>query len=142
MCEQIVDIIVDYDLDFIQDKIRLSIGDPRNYDPSKPRREREAKARALAEAKAAAAAAAKKAEEEVSRSEREAKAKMDADRLAKLQEEEREALLLRSQPMRKYLMDNVLPSLTRGLQEVAKVRPDDPVDYLAEYLFNLDPQMA
>jgi adenylate kinase len=142
MCEQIVDIIADYDLDFIQDKIRLSIGDPRNYDPSKPRREREAKARALAEAKAAAAAAAKKAEEEASRSEREAKAKMDADRLAKLQEEERQALLLRSQPMRKYLMDNVLPSLTRGLQEVAKVRPDDPVDYLAEYLFNLDPQMA
>jgi adenylate kinase len=44
--------------------------------------------------------------------------------------------------MRKYLMDNVLPSLTRGLQEVAKVRPDDPVDYLAEYLFNLDPKLT
>lgn len=143
MCEQIVDIVVDYDdLSFIQDKIRLSVGEPRNYDPSKPRREREAKAKALAEAMAAAEAADKKAQEEASRSTREAKAKMDAERLAKLQEEEREALLLRSQPMRKYLMDNVLPSLTRGLQEVAKVRPDDPVDYLAEYLFNLDPQLT
>ena len=81
-------------------------------------------------------------EQKVKMMEREAKAKMDADRLAKLQEEEREALLLRSQPMRKYLIDNVLPSLTRGLQEVAKVRPDDPVDYLAEYLFNLDPQLT
>ena len=72
----------------------------------------------------------------------EAKAKLNSERLAKLQEEERDALLLRSQPMRKYFMDNVLPSLTRGLQEVAKVRPDDPVDYLAEYLFNLDPELA
>jgi len=141
MCEQVVDIVTDYDLNFIQDKIRLSIGDPRNYDPSKPRREREAKAKALAEAKAAAAAASKKAEEEANRVQRDGKAKLDAERLAKLQDEERDALLLRSQPMRKYLMDNVLPSLTRGLQEVAKVRPDDPVDYLAEYLFNLDPQL-
>ena len=100
-------------------------------------------------------------------------------------QEERDALLLRSQPMRKYLMDNVLPTLTRGLQEVmqilsvfaclsvclsvgrslspslsaralscihtlsmhayiqvAKVRPDDPVDYLAEFLFNADPQLS
>jgi adenylate kinase len=142
MVEQIVDIVTDYELDFIQDKIRLSIGEPRNYDPSKPRREREAKAKALADARAAAADAAKRAEEEASRSQREAKAKLDAERLAKLQEEERDALLLRSQPMRKYLMDNVLPSLTRGLQEVAKVRPDDPVDYLAEYLFNLDPKLT
>jgi hypothetical protein len=142
MVEQIVDIVTDYELDFIQDKIRLSIGEPRNYDPSKPRREREAKAKALADARAAAADAAKRAEEEASRSQREAKAKLDAERLAKLQEEERDALLLRSQPMRKYLMDNVLPSLTRGLQEVAKVRPDDPVDYLAEYLFNLDPELT
>ena len=143
MCEQIVDIVVDYDdLTFIQDKIRLSVGDPRNYDPSKPRREREARAKVLADAQAAAAAAKLKAEEEASRAEREAKAKKDRERLAKLQEEERDALLLRSQPMRKYLMENVLPSLTRGLQEVAKVRPDDPVDYLAEYLFNLDPQLT
>ena len=36
-------------------------------------------------------------------------------------QEERDALLLRSQPMRKYLMDNVLPTLTRGLQEVMQI---------------------
>ena len=84
--EQVVNIVTDLELDFIQDKIRLSIGDPRNYDPSKPRREREAKAAALAEAAAAAAAEAKAAEEEASRSAREAKAKLDAERLAKLQE--------------------------------------------------------
>jgi hypothetical protein len=26
--------------------------------------------------------------------------------------------------------------------QVAKVRPDDPVDYLAEFLFNADPQLS
>jgi adenylate kinase len=28
-----------------------------------------------------------------------------------------------------------MPTLTKGLIEVAKVRPEDPVDYLAEFLF-------
>jgi len=29
-----------------------------------------------------------------------------------------------------------------GCKRWPKVRPDDPVDYLAEYLFNLDPELA
>ena len=33
------------------------------------------------------------------------------------------------------LMDNVIPTLTQGLLEVCKVAPEDPVDYLAEFLF-------
>mmetsp|Transcript_2729 Transcript_2729/g.9152 ORF Transcript_2729/g.9152 Transcript_2729/m.9152 type:complete len:99 (-) Transcript_2729:91-387(-) len=92
------------------------------------------------QAKQAEAEAKKKEEEEASRTEREMKKQNDARKLARLQEEEREALHLRSLPMRKYLIENVLPTLTRGLQEVAKVRPEDPIDYLAEYLFNADPQ--
>lgn len=32
-------------------------------------------------------------------------------------------------------MDNVVPILTEGLIEVCKELPEDPVDYLAEYLF-------
>jgi len=32
-------------------------------------------------------------------------------------------------------MDNLVPILTEGLLEVCKRTPDDPVDYLAEYLF-------
>jgi len=32
-------------------------------------------------------------------------------------------------------MDNLVQILTDGLIEVCKKTPDDPVDYLAEYLF-------
>ncbi len=44
----------------------------------------------------------------------------------------REAALLeaRSAPVRKYLLDTIVPSLTHGLLEVARVKPDDPVDFL------------
>mmetsp|Transcript_20165 Transcript_20165/g.48762 ORF Transcript_20165/g.48762 Transcript_20165/m.48762 type:complete len:723 (+) Transcript_20165:88-2256(+) len=137
--EKLVDVVCDNPLEFVQDQLRMTLGAPRNYDPERPRVEREATDKAKAETTAAAADAKRQAEEEASRSEREAKAKRDADNLAKLREEERQALMNRSKPMRTYLMENVLPTLTKGLQEVAQVRPDDPIDYLAEYLFNTDP---
>ena len=36
----------------------------------------------------------------------------------------------RSAPLRKYLIENVIPTLTQGLLEVAKAKPKDPVDFL------------
>ena len=36
----------------------------------------------------------------------------------------------RSMPLRNYLMKHVMPTLTEGLIEACKVKPDDPVDYL------------
>ncbi|KAJ1491577.1 hypothetical protein T484DRAFT_1882550 [Baffinella frigidus] len=82
------------------DQLRMTLGAPRNYDPERPRVEREATDKAKAETTAAAADAKRQAEEEASRSEREAKAKRDADNLAKLREEERQALMnrLRARP--------------------------------------------
>ncbi len=61
-------------------------------------------------------------------------------------------------PLRNYLMQHVMPTLTEGLIEVCKVKPDDAVDYLvsthnyvssllhddalqAEYLFKNNPQI-
>lgn len=41
----------------------------------------------------------------------------------------------RSKPLRNYLMENVIPKLCEGMLEVVKVKPEDPVDYLAEWLF-------
>merc|ERR1711977_626527 len=54
------------------------------------------------------------------------------DRQNKILEDERETLDMKSLPLRNYLMDNVIPTLTEGLIETCKVLPDDPIDYLAE----------
>ncbi|XP_039281957.1 adenylate kinase 7 isoform X2 [Nilaparvata lugens] len=56
----------------------------------------------------------------------------DVDRM---KEEEEEILIKESLPARHYLMKFVLPTLTKGLIEVARVKPNDPIDYLAEYIF-------
>ena len=56
-------------------------------------------------------------------------------RIAEIKRQEIEMLEARSAPLRKYLVDNILPTLTAALVEVSKVRPADPCDYVADYLF-------
>lgn len=43
---------------------------------------------------------------------------------------------LQSLPTRQYLDQTVAPLLLRGLQTLAKKRPDDPVSFLAAYLLD------
>jgi len=74
---------------------------------------------------------AKQAEDERLRIQNEANEKKQAE----LRRQEEEALRVQSLPLRTYLMENVMPTLTKALIEICNVRPDDPVDYLAEYLF-------
>eukprot|EP00931_Biecheleriopsis_adriatica_P029026 TRINITY_DN17288_c0_g1_i1.p1 TRINITY_DN17288_c0_g1~~TRINITY_DN17288_c0_g1_i1.p1 ORF type:complete len:741 (+),score=241.48 TRINITY_DN17288_c0_g1_i1:185-2224(+) len=40
-----------------------------------------------------------------------------------------------AQPLRQYLVANVVPTLAAGLSEVCKEQPEDPIEYLAQYLF-------
>ena len=40
-----------------------------------------------------------------------------------------------AQPLRQYLMAHVVPTLTAGLTEVCKEQPEDPIEFLAQYLF-------
>ena len=49
--------------------------------------------------------------------------------------DEREQLIQKSQPIRHYLMENLVPILTDGLINVCKLQPKDPVDSLASFLF-------
>lgn len=53
-----------------------------------------------------------------------------------IRKQERDVLEIRSEPLRKYLMKYIMPSLTAALVEVARLRPEDPIDFIAEYLFN------
>ena len=41
----------------------------------------------------------------------------------------------RSIPLRKYLMENVMPTLAEALIQVCKIMPEDPVDYVAELIY-------
>ncbi|KAL7289780.1 hypothetical protein TKK_0016184 [Trichogramma kaykai] len=51
-----------------------------------------------------------------------------------LKKEEEKRLNIEAEPLRQYLIKNVFPTITQGLVKVAKLRPDDPVDFLAEFL--------
>lgn len=82
-------------------------------------------------AKEEEAAAKQKAAEEEAKRIKEAK---NAAKLEKLREQERDLLDQRSQPIRQYLMDNVVPYLTEGLIELCKNIPDDPVNSLSDFL--------
>ncbi|XP_067238997.1 adenylate kinase 7a [Chanodichthys erythropterus] len=55
--------------------------------------------------------------------------------MAEVIKQEHEQLETRSVPMRHYLMKYVMPTVIQGLVDCCKVKPDDPVDFLAEYLF-------
>jgi len=121
-------------------KARVYLGQPRNYGPTeeelaakKALEDAEAKRKADAEAAAAADREAAEAAERKRREEHEAK------RAAGVKQQEAELLEVRSIPLRNYLMANVIPTLTEGLIEVCKLKPEDPVDHLAEYLFKNNP---
>jgi adenylate kinase len=121
-------------------KVRIYLGPHRNYGRSPEELE---ELRALAEEEAAAVAAAeeavRKAREEEERAEAERRKALEARRMAELQMQERELLEVRSQPLRSYLMANVIPTLTEGLIEVCRVKPEDPIDHLAEWLIRNSP---
>lgn len=115
-------------------------GKPYNYHPTP---EEIAAARAEEEErKAVIAAAAAKSEADRLEAERKAKAEREAEerqRMDEIARQEAQLLEARSAPLRGYLMENVIPTLTKGLLEVCKVNPTDPIDYLAEFLFKNSP---
>jgi adenylate kinase len=74
-------------------------------------------------------------EEYVEKQWRKQKEEYTKSRFEQIKEQERDLLDSKSQPIRAYLVDNVVPILTEGLIEVCKNQPGDPVDFLAEYLF-------
>lgn len=121
--------------------VRL-LGEPRNYGPTPE--EIEERKRLATEARLR-----REREEEEERERREADEALErrkneemwAAKLREVKQQEYEQLEARSVPLRNYLMKHVMPTMTQGLVECCKIRPDDPVDFLAEYLFKNNPQV-
>jgi adenylate kinase len=67
-------------------------------------------------------------------------AEWTAKRQAVLKEHQ-EALDQAALPLRTFLMKHIMPTLTEGLMQVCKSRPEDPIDFLAEFLFQNNPQI-
>lgn len=102
---------------------------PKEQADEKERQDKEAR---QAADKAKAVAEQNEAEEKKLRSEQ---AAQDSERRSNVLQEDQEMVEQASLPLRRYLMQNVIPKLMDGLLDVSRQHPEDPIDYLAEYLF-------
>ncbi|EQC29283.1 hypothetical protein SDRG_12951 [Saprolegnia diclina VS20] len=111
-------------------------GKPFNYHPTKEevlQQQRDVDAQLAAEAEAEQKRMSDLLAQEMS--EKQSRALSEKTRLEIIQKEEMDVLEARSKPLRAYLMETVIPALTEGMLEVVKVQPEDPIDYLADFLF-------
>uniref|UniRef100_A0AAR2IL89 Adenylate kinase 7b n=1 Tax=Pygocentrus nattereri TaxID=42514 RepID=A0AAR2IL89_PYGNA len=138
-----IEITSDDDLEYllVMEKVIKSVGKPRNYGPSSEEVEQEERRQAEIRLRELAARQAemecKEAEETAQRTQR---WEEWSQRLEEAKRQEDELLEAQSVPMRHYLMRDVMPTLTQGLIECCRIRPEDPVDFLAEYLLKNNPQ--
>lgn len=125
-------------------KIIDSIGKPRNFGPTPQDARREAERKRLYEQELEEKRTSdrQRVREEESKevvASRKARDEESA-RIEDMKEAERRMLEERKEPLKAYLMQSVIPILTKGLIDVCNRRPDDPVDYLAEWLFRHNPE--
>ncbi|XP_071503445.1 adenylate kinase 7-like [Diadema antillarum] len=126
----------------LMDQLVKVMGNPRNYGPTEEELEEMERVETEKRLKKA-----QEEREEVERREAEEAALKEqrqrewSSRLEEVKRQEKELLENQSIPLRNYLMKHVMPTLTQGLIECCKVRPDDAIDYLAEYIFRNNPQV-
>ncbi|XP_052327315.1 adenylate kinase 7-like isoform X2 [Oncorhynchus keta] len=132
---------VDPEYGAVMDKITRLVGRPRNYGPTPEEREEMERKSVEETAQRLVLETA-----EWNRREAETAAKMATQleewnrHVTEVKRQEHELLEARSAPLRNYLMNYVMPSLTEGMMECCKAKPDDPVDFLAEYLLRNNSQ--
>uniref|UniRef100_A0A668T240 Nucleoside-diphosphate kinase n=1 Tax=Oreochromis aureus TaxID=47969 RepID=A0A668T240_OREAU len=124
----------------LMQKVIDIVGQPRNYGPSsqevKEEERRKAAERLRREAQERAEVERMEADEARDRAAHWAEWTKKLEEVRQQEEEELEAT---SGPMRDYLMEQVVPTLSRGLIECCRAQPQDPVDFLAEYLLKNNP---
>ncbi|XP_051909270.1 adenylate kinase 7a [Hippocampus zosterae] len=116
------------------------VGPPKNYGLSPEEQEEEEDRRREMERKQKEAeeAAERKRRKEALLTEMAAQYEAWQNNLAEVKRQEHELLEAKALPLRNYLMKYVMPALTEALQECSKIKPNDPVSFLAEYLLRMD----
>ena len=66
----------------------------------------------------------------------EVKKMYNEDKSSELEKQEKDLLEKKSEVLRRYLAENVIPVLSKGILHVCQKLPEDPVDELAYYLFD------
>ncbi|KAL5107530.1 hypothetical protein TcWFU_003207 [Taenia crassiceps] len=122
----------------IERKIRTAIGPPRNYGSTSKRVTMREKIRLREEEERHELEKAREAEEF---RRREVCKREFSDLLERVRTDEDEALMKASKPLREFLAKFVMPTLSKGIFECIWRRPEDPIDYLAEYLFRNNEQV-
>ncbi|AWP20212.1 putative adenylate kinase 7-like [Scophthalmus maximus] len=116
-------------------KITVMVGVPKNYGLSPEEQEEvDRKKEKLRRQTMAAEAAENKRRNETALAAMAAPYEEWKKNVAEVKRQEHELLEAHSLPLRNYLMKYVMPSLSEAMLEGCKVRPEDPVDFLAEHL--------
>ena len=124
----------------VTEEMYKMIGKPRNYGPSAEKLASEKKLAEATRLKIEAIANEERIKRETEEMERHKKAVAEWNaRIEEVRKQEQDVLQTQSLPLRNYLMKHVIPTLTAGLIELAKIRPEDPIDFLAEFMFKQNP---
>eukprot|EP00758_Cryptobia_borreli_P001165 Tbor_TRINITY_DN1996_c0_g1::TRINITY_DN1996_c0_g1_i1::g.3533::m.3533/K00939/adk, AK; adenylate kinase len=79
-------------------------------------------------------------EEEAVRIRKEREKVIHERRYRSIADEKEQAKMINAMPMDIYLSSLVLPSITKGVSLVAEIRPNDPINSLADFLFEYKPR--
>ncbi|XP_034714380.1 adenylate kinase 7 [Etheostoma cragini] len=124
----------------LMQKIFDTVGQPRNYGPSSQEVEEEERRKAEEKTRREVQGKAEEERRELEEAKhRAARWEEWTQGLEEVRQQEEELLEAHSVPMRNYLMEHVMPTLTQGLIQCCTVQPQDPVDFLAEFLIKKNP---
>lgn len=131
----------DFDHGPIISRMQLILGEPRNFGltPDEQAAYDEVQ-NAKEEARSQAEALATAERDAVERAHAEKQQQLWDEKRRIVQQQAEEAMEAGAAPLRSFLMKHIMPTLTDALVEVNSVRPEDPVDFLAEYLLRNNPK--
>uniref|UniRef100_A0A672IXR0 Adenylate kinase 7a n=1 Tax=Salarias fasciatus TaxID=181472 RepID=A0A672IXR0_SALFA len=121
----------------VMKNITETVGPPKNYGLSPEEQEEEDRRKEKeAREKLAAQACERKHRKEAALAEMTTQYEewVSKKNVSEVKRQEDELLEARALPLRSYLMKHVMPSLAAAMTDCSKIKPEDPVDFLAEHL--------